>query len=297
VGYSYSPGGLNNKKGSIFLLPDDVAHFAPTPDPIAHYRGMSWLTPIVRELQADNAATAHKLAFFENGATLQTIVSFKDMKREVFEAFVKKMDLAHKGTQNAYKTLYLGGGADATVVGANLQQLDFKVTQGAGETRIAAAAGVPSAIVGLSEGMQGSSLNSGNLGQLRRQFAEGTLSTLWRNVAASMATLAPPPSGAELVIDPRDIPFLREDRKDRAEIAQMQAATLSSLIMSGMTPDSAIAAIEAGDWKALVWSGLTSVQLQPPGAGQGQTPAVTPDFTRPSVSAAPANGKPLAIGG
>jgi len=289
LGYTYWPGGQFNKQSQpVFLMPDEVAHFAPVPDPAAHYRGMSWLTPVIREVQADTAATVHKLAFFENGATLQTIVSFKDMKQETFEKFVKTMDLAHKGAQNAYKTLYLGGGADATVVGADLRQLDFKATQGAGETRIAAAAGVPPAIVGLSEGLGGSSLNAGNLGQLRRQFAEGTLATLWRNAASSLATLVPPPGGAELWYDIRDIPYLREDLKDRADIQREQAATLSSYINAGFTPDSAIAALDAEDITLLEHTGLYSVQLQPPGNGE------MPGSPQPELSAAPA---PPAVNG
>ena len=60
----------------------------------------------------------------------------------------------HEGLWNAYKTLYLGGGADAKIIGSNMQQLDFKTVQGHGETRIAAAAGVPPIIVGLSEGLE-----------------------------------------------------------------------------------------------------------------------------------------------
>jgi phage portal protein BeeE len=293
LGYVYWPGGPYGKQTEpVYLLADEVAHFAPTPDPIAHYRGMSWLTPIIREVEADTAATVHKLAFFQNGATLQTIVSFKDMKQEVFEAFVRKMDLAHKGAQNAYKTLYLGGGADATVVGADLKQLDFKATQGAGETRIAAAAGVPPAIVGLSEGLGGSSLNAGNLGQLRRQFAEGTLSTLWRNAASSLATLCPPPRDAELVVDKRFIPFLAEDHKDRADIQREQAATISALINAGYTPDSVIAAVEAEDWSLLAHTGLFSVQLQPPGAGAmpGSPESAALAATPPPM---PINGTPM----
>lgn len=284
MGYIYWPGGQFGKQSQpIFLEPGDVAHYAPVPDPVAHYRGMSWLTPIIREVEADTAATVHKLAFFQNGATLQTIVSFKDMKQETFEKFVKTMDLAHKGAQNAYKTLYLGGGADATVVGADLRQLDFKATQGAGETRIAAAAGVPPAIVGLSEGLGGSSLNAGNLGQLRRQFAEGTLSTLWRNFASSMATLVHPPSGSELVVDTRFIPFLREDHKDRADVQSEQASTISSLISAGYTPDSVVEAVDAEDWTLLEHTGLFSVQLQPPGNGE------MPGAPQPEITAAPAS--------
>lgn len=289
LGYAYFPGGPFNKQSEpVYLLPDEVAHFAPTPDPIAHYRGMSWLTPVIREVEADSAATVHKLAFFQNGATLQTIVSFKDMKQEVFEAFVKKMDLAHKGAQNAYKTLYLGGGADATVVGADLRQLDFKATQGAGETRISAAAGCPAALVGLSEGLQGSSLNAGNLGQLRRQFAEGTMSTLWRNAAGSMATLVSAPAGAELWYDTRDIPFLRDDRRDRADIQRTQAATIVSLATGGFTRDSAIAAVTAEDMTLLVEDpNWVSVQLQQSSGAAPSLPAGVPPK--------PTNGAPAPI--
>lgn len=284
LGYGYHPGGPLSGTDPIFLLPEEVAHFAPTPDPIAHYRGMSWITPIVRELEADSAASLHKLAFFQNGATLQTVISFKDMKEETFERFMKKMNNAHQGAQNAYKTLYLGGGADVTTVGADMRQLDFKVTQGAGETRIAAAAGVHPVIVGLSEGLQGSSLNAGNFGAARRQFAEGTLSTLWRNVAGSLATLVPPPPGAQLVVDTRDIPFLREDQRDAANIQQQQGSTIVSLATGGFTRKSAIAAVVAQDMTLLVedpdW---VSVQVQQ-SVSQAPAPAAAPpDPANPTV--------------
>lgn len=281
LGYGYFPGGYMSSRDPIYLLPDEVAHFAPIPDPLAHYRGMSWLTPVIREIEADSAASLHKLAFFANGATLQTVVTFKDMKEETFERFMKKMNTAHQGAQNAYKTLYLGGGADVTTVGADMRQLDFKVTQGAGETRIAAAAGVHPVIVGLSEGLAGSSLNAGNFGQARRLFAEGTLNTLWRNVSASLATLVPPPPGAQLVIDKRDIPFLREDAKDAVGIQQNMASTIVSLATGGFTRDSAIAAVVAQDMTLLVedpdW---VSVQLQ---QAATKPTAVAPTAGEPTV--------------
>jgi phage portal protein BeeE len=288
IGYGYFPGGYMADKEPIFLLPEEVAHFAPTPDPLAHFRGMTWLTPIIRELQSDIAATTHKLAFFENGATLQNIVSLdKDIKPEAFERFRQKMEQAHKGVGNAYKTLILGGGADVTVVGADLKQLDFKATQGAGETRIAAAAGVHPVIVGLSEGLQGSSLNAGNFAQARRQFAEGTLSTLWRNAAASMSTLIDVPNNAELWYDTRDIPFLREDRADAAEIKAQEASMIRTLLDAGFEAESVISAVNASDWQLLKHSGLFSVQLQPPGLASNAT-AVTIHGT----DIAPVNGKP-----
>ena len=265
AGYHYYPEGDRDKPPTI-LSPDEVAHFAPQPDPLASFRGMSWLTPVIREIQADTAATSHKLAFFENAATPNLAVSLpKEITPDQFEEFVETMDSKHKGVKDAYKTLYTGGGADVTVIGANMQQLDFKVTQGAGETRLAAAAGVPPTVANLSEGMQGSSLNAGNFGQARRQFADTTMSSLWRNAAGSLEVLTNPPAASRLWYDSRDIPFLREDQKDAAEIEQLKSTTARQYIDAGFTPESTVAAVAAGDMTLLVHSGLVSVQLQEPG--------------------------------
>jgi phage portal protein BeeE len=65
------------------------------------------------------------------------------MNEKQFEDFKAKLERDQAGVRNAYKTLYLAPGADATVVGANLQQLDFENSQGRDETKIAAAAGIP----------------------------------------------------------------------------------------------------------------------------------------------------------
>lgn len=272
IGYFYSPPGAKE----WFLLPDQVAHFAPIPDPSAHWRGMSWLTPVLREVSSDLAATEHKRNFFKNGATLQTIVSLDaSVTPELAKRFIAAMNEAHQGVSNAYKTLYVGGGADVTVAGADLKQLDFKATQGAGETRLAAAAGVPAVIVGFSEGLAGSSLNAGNYGQARRRLADGTMRPLWRNVSGSFASIIDVPEDAELWYDDRDIAFLREDKRDAAEIFQIEASTVASLVREGFTDESARAAVAAQDINLLVHTGLVSVQLQPPGTTAELPPAST----------------------
>lgn len=272
AGYLYRPGGVNSDAMGKIYLPDEIAHWTPIPDPEAQYRGMSWLTPVIREIQADKSATLHKLKFFDNAATPSLAVSFKEtVTDDQFDEFMRDLDEAHGGVDNAYKTLYLAGGADVTVVGADLKQLDFKVVQGAGETRIANAAGVPAVIVGLSEGLSGSSLNAGNYNSARRNFAEGTLEDLWRGVCASLETIVPPPDGSYLAIDKRKVPFLREDAKDIAEIQFRQAQAIRSLMDGGMQPDAAVEFVMTNDLSSLIGhhSGLFSVQLQPPGAGQG----------------------------
>jgi HK97 family phage portal protein len=266
----------------VFLWPEEVAHFAPVPDPLATYRGMSWLTPVIRETQNDNLMAAHKQKFMENAATPNLVVRLaREVTPEAFEKFKAKMDSSHRGVENAYKTLYLGGGADVSVVGKDFQQLDFSRVQGAGETRIAAAAGVPPIIVGLSEGLQAATYS--NYGQARRRFADGTIHPLWQNVAGSFSRLVTPPArtgrtpgAVRLWYDARDVPFLREDRKDAAEIQGLQARTIRQLVDAGYTPASAQAAVMAEDWSLLEHTGLYSVQLQAPGTA-GPSTAPTPD--------------------
>jgi phage portal protein BeeE len=269
LGYVYWAGGKGSGKKGYGFLVEQVAHFAPIPDPLASFRGMSWLSPIVREIMGDSLMTNHKLEFFENAATPNMTVSLPESVRaEAFNRWVEQFKAGHEGRGNQYKTLFLGGGADASVVGANFEQMDFKVVQGAGETRIAAAAGVPPVLVGLSEGLAAATYS--NYSTARRRFADGTMRPLWRDMAGSLSTLVNVPQGSELWYDDRDISFLQEDLKDAAEIQSTQAMTIKALTDAGFEAQSAIDAVLAGDFKRLTHTGLFSVQLQPPMPEQPQ---------------------------
>lgn len=271
VGYVYKEGGFHaGDAESVLLLPNEVIHFAPIPDPLATYRGMSWLTPALRDTQNDKLMQTHQRKFFENAATPNMVVSLDSaISFEEFMRFKAEFNLDHKGLKNAYKTLFMGGGATAETVGATFEQMSFTAVQGRGETRLAAMAGVPVTIVGFSEGLQGSSLNAGNFGQARRRLADLTMHPLWANAAGSLQTVLPRPAGSNVRLwyDPRDVPFLREDAKDQAEIMKTRAATLNALVNSGWTPETALATVMAEDFSGLVHTGLTSVQLNPPGTG------------------------------
>ncbi|MFI9817582.1 phage portal protein [Saccharothrix variisporea] len=270
VGYQFKPGGPSSRAEPEFYSVEEVVHWSPTPDPAAQYRGMSWLTPVVREVMGDKLATEHKLKFFENAATPSLAVSFKEtVTKTQFDQFVAAMKEAHAGAHNAYKPLFLGGGADVTVIGADLQQLDFKSTQGAGETRIATASRVPAVVLGISEGMQGSSLNAGNFKAAKRNFQDGFLHPQWESACAALGMITRSPgSDVRLWYDARSIPFLRDDQTDEAEIQVKQATALRSLLDAGYKPDAAVAYIETSDIRRLIGqhSGLFSVQLQKPGS-------------------------------
>lgn len=274
VAYIYSPPQGESRT----FMADQVVHFSPIPDPVARFRGMSWLTPLIREVMSDQAATIHKQRFFEHAATPNLAIKFPESikTREQFEQIRDAMEASHAGASNAWKTLYLAAGADVTVVGANMQALDLKTIQGGYETRICVAARVPAVVAGVSEGMQGSSLNAGNFSQARRLFVDGWFRPYVRALCSTLAPLVSVPSDAELWFDDTDIGFLREDKKDAAEIAQTQATTLRSLIDAGFAPDAAVEFVQSLDPARLTGqhSGLYSVQLQP--AGSTEPPPAQP---------------------
>lgn len=287
LGYLYSEYGSGSGDVAAFL-PDEVAQWSPLPDPMARYRGMSWLTPVLREIEADRLMEVHRGKFFQNGATPNIIVKHApEVGPEEARAFKDLLDAQHGGVDNAYKTLHLGGGADLSVVGRDMQQVNFSVVQGHGETRVAAAAGVPPVIVGLSEGLQAATYS--NYGQARRRFADGTCHPLWSDMAGSLEILTPVPADSRLWYDARGVPFLREDEKDAAEIFSQKAGAIQTLTNTGFEPDAVIAAVDSGDVRMLSGkhSGLLSVQLQEPGTGN---PGAEPGVTDPSTNDTPAPG-------
>lgn len=298
-GYLYEPMGHFGSGGTPsanawVLMPDEVCVYAPHPDPEARFRGMSWLTPILREIQADKAATKHKEHFFKNGAQLGVIVKFdKDTGVDAMKAFIERFNASHKGEEHAYSTLFLGGGADVTITSADMKQIDFKNLAAGGESRVASAAGVHPTIAGFSEGLQGSSLNAGNFGAARRLVADTTMRHLWGVASSSLQVLVDQPPKAPLAslwYETRDVAFLREDVKDIAEIQAKEAQTIRSLSDAGYKHESIIKALVNEDWTLLEHSGLYSVQLIPPGeAGTPPNPAV-----EPAPAASNGNGnKPL----
>jgi phage portal protein BeeE len=270
-GYVYAPP----QQQAVLFEPDEVAHYMPIPDPVAPWRGMSWLTPILKDIDADNAAQTHRLQFYEHAATPNLMLKFDPTVRpDTVNTYAKLFRDTYEGTENAYKTAFIGGGADPVTVGHSFEQMNFKAVQGAGETRIAAAAGVPPVIVGLSEGLQAATYS--NYAQARRRLADGTIRPLWRNAAASLERLFPPPSDGQLWYDERDVAWLREDADALAAIRQTDAQTIRNLVDAGYDPDAAISAVTNNNMALLkgAHSGLFSVQLQPPDTGE--TPTETP---------------------
>jgi len=252
-----------------------VAHVRQLPDRANPFRGRSWLSAVLPEIRSDNEATQLKQSLFKNGAVAGMVVTFdKAVKPEAAEKYRALFERDHQGVSNFYKTVYLGGGSDAKTLGMDLKALDFKAVQGSGETRLAAAAGVPASIVGFSEGLAGSALNAGNYTAARRRFSDGTVRPWWGSVSGAFQQLVRKPDGpSRLWYDEQWVSFLQEDVKDDAEIRHRNAETIRQLIEAGFEPASAVAAVTSGDMSGLKHTGLVSVQLQAPGSGAGAAAA------------------------
>lgn len=267
LGYVYQNGGIRpDNQAPMETLPvSSVAHFAPLADPLNAALGMSWITPAIRAIQGDMLADQHKVTFFTNAATPNLVVKgITAATADQFKEIVEMLEEGHAGIANAYKTLYLASGADATVIGSNMAEMDFRAVQGAGETRISVLSRVPAALLGISEGLAGSSLNAGNFSAARRMFADTWIFPTLQNLASTLAPLVSVPADAELWFDAADMPVLREDAKDAADIEEVKANTITSLVKDGFSPESAIIAVTTQDMTQLVHTGLVSVQLQPP---------------------------------
>jgi hypothetical protein len=288
LGYSV----IVDNKATIYD-PRDIAHYKGIPDR-SRWKGSSWIASVKDDIEADMMLTNHKSSQVRNGANLTHVISLDpNLDETKFDAFVEKFQEAHMGPQQAGKTLFLQGGSDIKTVGQTFEQLSLRATQGAGETRIAAAAGVSPVLLGLSEGLQGSALNEGNYDAAKSAFVDSLMCPLWGAFCAAFASLMNTPTGVRLWYDARDIPFLREDLKDQAEVLSSNATVISVLVTAGFNPDAVIEAVVAGDVSGLIGnhSGYFSVQLQK--LDETPTDTTTTSGTMPAGM----NGKVRALAG
>lgn len=264
VGYRYWPGGNRDSGTPMAIAVTDVAHIAPEAHPLRAFVGASWVTSILRDIVSDGQATDHIEQYFEHAATANMVVKAPEgLTRDQFFDWVKNSKAAQEGVQNAWSNMYVASGTDVQVVGSQLADLDLKQLTGAFEARITVRSRVPAPVLGTREGMQGSALNSGNYGQVRRLWADGWFSPYADIWCASLEQIVPPRrSFVELTYLRDRILFLQEDEKDAAEIVRTMANSIRTLSDGGYDPTSVIEAVHTGDLSKLVHTGRPSVQLQ-----------------------------------
>ncbi len=297
LAYGYTPGGPGSDP--VVYPASEVAYFSLAPNPLSPRIGVPWIASALPQLMSHQAASLHKRSYWEHGASPNFAVQVRSVDPKKFNEWVQVFRQNHEGARNAARTLFVSEGTTVTPLGNTLQEADLKAVQGADETVICAAAGVPPVVVGISEGLQGSSLNSGNFAASMRRFADMFARPAWRNAAGSLESIIPPPPGMRLWYADDDIPALKDDIKDAADALFVQAQAIRQLSDGGYDPDSVVDAIVANDLRRLKHTGAFSVQLHEPGA-EPPKPAtavpMTPDAATPPNGKAPAVAAPAKEG-
>lgn len=300
IGYHYEPPKqAQPQHGEPLTVPaDEVVHWAPLPDPQANFRGMSWMTPILRDAGADTAMTAYKGKYLEHAATPNLLIKYSQkLQPGTLDSIRERMQARYGGVDNAFRTLVLDQGADATPVGANLSQMDFSAVQQAGADRVLSAAGVPGVIVGL-EPLRGAGRG---YQESMRKFADLFGRPQWRSLCGALQKFTPgndvAAGAVRLWFDTADIAALQEGQQERAQMSLVHAQAVLTYRQAGYTRESAVEAVVANDVSLLVVDpnapppqGQQQTQHllpQPPGSGPGVQPlpaGSTPRLPLPTVS-------------
>ena len=279
VGYWVEPPkGLLEQAPGQYYAAAEVAHWAPVPDPAADFRGMSWLTPVYREVSGDDGLTQYKIKYLQNAASPNMLIKYaQKLQPGTVDSIRERMSARYAGVGNAFKTLVLDQGADVTVIGNSLQQMDFSNVQQAGTNRILAAAGVPPLVVGM-EPIQGAGKS---YEEVIRRFADLTLRPLWRSACSALETIVEGiQPGIRLWVDTGDIAALQDGQQVRAQVSLIKGQALLALNQAGFTPDSSVTAVESGDMSLLV------AKPDPPPVPAGVVQHLLPQ-TAPGVTADP----------
>lgn len=262
IGVIYKPPGRSAADAEVFTWAE-VAHYCPEKDPDARFRGMSWLRPAMEDVISDNGARRFLTKFWENHATPNNVVTFdpdKDVDeiKEFRDMFLEK----HQGADRAFRTAFLGGGADIKVIGSSLKDLDAGNIRKQVHFDIALAAGINPMAIGLME------VNYSNTREGNRSISDRKLRYLWMKAVDGFRPLIPKPQGFELWYDTSGVSALQADALDDAEVQQKQFTTMEIGIRAGFDPDTVAQAVTTGDTSKVIGNhtNLVSVQLQPPGA-------------------------------
>jgi phage portal protein BeeE len=245
IGYWVEPPkSVLGQGGGQFYPADEVVHWAPIPDPQADFRGMSWLTPVYRDVAGDDGLTQYKIRYLENSASPNLLIKYaQKLQPSTVDAIRERMHARHGGVANAFKTLVLDQGADATVIGNSLSEMDFSGVSAVGTERILAAGAVPGVLVGL-EPLRGAGRG---YEESMQKFANLWARPQWRSFCGAFSQILDVPAGNRLWYDVAGIAALQDSETTRAQAALVRAQALLAARQAGYDPESALAFVDSGD--------------------------------------------------
>ena len=299
IGYWWEPPKGVLDKGTGFMVPaEECVHWAPIPDPAADFRGMSPLTPAMRDVQGDDGMTTYKIRYLRNNASPNVYIKYaQKLQPATVDSIRERLNARYGGPDNAGRGIILDQGADITLVGNSLSQMDFSGVAAVGTERILAACEVPGVLVGL-EPLRGAGRG---YQESMQKFANIWARPAWRSACGALGKLVDVPSGNRLWFDTSDIAALQDGEMERGQAALVRAQALLALVQAGYTHESAIAAVDAMDLSQLKAGGVgTPGSSQPvqnllpqpgqPGATASPLPPTMPRLDVGPVSPGAGNG-------
>jgi phage portal protein BeeE len=254
LAYWFEPPKGVEGQGQGFLVPAaECVHFAPIPDPLASFRGMSPLTPVIRDIQGDDQMGRYKIRYLQNNATPSMTLKYaQKLQPGTVDAIRERTEARYGGPDNAGKTLILDQGADLMLAGNSLSQMDFSNVAAVGAERILAACSVPGVLVGL-EPLRGAGRG---YQESMQKLANIWARPQWRAACGALSQVVPPPPGNRLWFDVSDIAALQDGELEKGQAALVKAQALLALVQAGYTHESAIAAVDAMDLSQLKAGGV-----------------------------------------
>jgi len=263
VGYwTEPPKGITGQGKGQFYPAAEVAHWAPIPDPVADFRGMSWLTPAMRDVAGDDGLTRYKIKYLENSASPNLLIKYAaKLQDATVDKIRERMAARHGGVDNAFKTLVLDQGADVTVIGNSLAQMDFSNVASAGTDRILADSMVPGVLIGL-EPLRGAGKG---YQESMQKFGTTFARPQWRSACGALQVICPPPNaGTRLWFDTTDIAALQDGALQRGQTALVNMQAVLTGRQAGYTRESIPVAVTSGDITKLVPDPAASPPAQQP---------------------------------
>src|SRR5215469_11891322 len=109
VGYEWDPappppGTMQTEPPQHFDV-DEIVHWSPIPDPAANFRGMSWMTPVLRDSYAASALTSYKTRYLDHGHPVAAIKYAAKLRPETVDSISERIKTKYGGVGNAWTPL------------------------------------------------------------------------------------------------------------------------------------------------------------------------------------------------
>ena len=224
--YVYTPG-----QTSLRLEPMDVIHFRDGIDPKNTMKGLSRLHALIREIWTDNEASNYTASLLRNLAVPGLIFSPDDagaqgLDKEARDNIRKQFAQAF-GRDKRGGVMVGSGKTKIDVVSFNPKEMDMEMIRAIPESRIAAALGIPAALLGYLIGLKQTAVGA-TLAELRELGYENGIIPVQRQISEQLDLQLLPQVGAlpgeEAGFDLRRVRVLQDDQDDLSTRTLAQVA-------------------------------------------------------------------------